>query len=174
MFRGVLALAVASVVIFACSVSQAAPPIEAYGRLPALEQVSLSPSGQRYAMIAVAGEARKLIVATIDDKPLLVAGLGAAKVRAIRWAGEDHLLIETSATVTLGMDFSIDREELYGVVAINVATGKLTPIFPPHGGIEPTVLRNYGARLINGQWFGFFDSTRNPLHAASLRADRHC
>ena len=169
MFRWVLALAFASVLSFASSDSQAAPPIEAYGRLPALEQVSLSPSGQRYAMIAVAGEARKLIVATIDDKPLLVAGLGKAKVRAIRWAGEDHLLVETSATVTLGMDFSVDREELYGVVAINVATGKLTPIFPAHGGIEPTVLRNYGARLINGQWFGFFAGiTMETNHSGDL------
>ena len=173
MFRVVLALAVAGVLSFACSVCQAAPPIEAYARLPALEKVSLSPSGQRYAMIAVAGEARKLIVATTDDKPLFVAGLGAAKVRAIRWAGEDHLLVETSATVTLGMDFSVDREELFGVVAINIATGKLTPIFPPHGGIEPTIFGNYGGRLINGQWFGFFGGITMEMNHAGDYALTH-
>ena len=156
MFRVVLALAVAGVLSFAGPISQAAPPLEAYGRLPALEQVSVSPSGQRYAMITVVGEARKLVVATSDDKPLLVAGLGDAKVRGIRWAGEDHVLVETSATVTLGMDFSVDREELFGVVAINVLTGKLTPIFPRNGAIEPTVIGTYGARLVDGQWFGFF------------------
>ena len=156
MFRGVLALAFAGVLSFAAWSASAAPPIEAYGKLPALEQVSLSPSGERYAMIAVVGETRRLLVATVDNKLLLSAVVGDAKVRGVYWAGEDHVLIKVSSTVSLGMDFTVDKAELFGVLAINVATKKLTPIFPAHGGIEPTVIGSYGVRQIKGQWYGYF------------------
>jgi hypothetical protein len=46
----------------------APPPVEAYGKQPATEQISLSPSGQRYAFVAVVGERRRLIAMTADGK----------------------------------------------------------------------------------------------------------
>ncbi len=138
------------------STSYAAPPIEAYGKLPAIEKVSLSPSGQRYAMIGVAGETRKLVVATVENKLLYATALGTAKVRGIRWAGEDHLLITVSSTVKLDADFTLEGGELASVVSLNVASGKLTPIFSMKQGIEPTIFHQYGDRLINGRWYGYF------------------
>jgi len=156
MVRGVLALVFAGALIFCADGAGAAPPVEAYGKLPAIEEVGLSPSGRRVAMIAVVGETRKLVVATLDGKVLLASNLGEVKVRGVSWAGEDHLLVTISATVTLGMDFSVFRQELSGVVAINVAAGKLMPIFPKDGPIEPPVFGEYGAREIGGKWYGYF------------------
>ena len=156
MFRGVLALAFVGALSFAALSASAAPPIEAYGKLPALEKVSLSPSGQRYALISVAGETRRLLVGTTDDKPLFAANLGNAKVRAIDWAGEDHLMVTISSTVALGLGFELDRQEFYSVVALNVVTRKMTPIFAPLGSIEPMTLGAYGSSEIEGKWFGYF------------------
>lgn len=155
-FRAVLALAAAGVLSVVGSSSSAAPPIEAYGKLPALENVILSPSGQRYAMIAVAGEARKLVVATVDNKLLYATALGSAKVRGLRWAGEEHLVISLSSTTNLGMDFGVNSLELDTVVSLNIPAGKLIPIFSLKQAIEPSVFGQYGDRLINGRWYGFF------------------
>ena len=76
----------------------AAPPIEAYGRLPGVERMSLSPGGENFATIAVAGEQRNLIVGTVSGKVLLAAGVGDAKIRRIHWVGDDHLLLSLTST----------------------------------------------------------------------------
>jgi dienelactone hydrolase len=156
MFRALLVLAMASAVCFAAGRSHAAPPIETYGKLPAQEKLTLSPSGQRYAMIGVVGETRRLIVATVDQKLLFATVLGTAKVRSIDWAGEDHVLITLSATVNLDADFSVKNLEMYRVVSVNIATGRLTAIFTPQKGIEAPVFGEYGVRYINHQWYGYF------------------
>src|SRR5882757_3979985 len=77
----------------------AAPPVEAYGHLPSVELIRLSPSGARYAFVAVAGESRKLVVATYDNKPLEATAVGDTKVRDLYWAAEGHVLLKTSATI---------------------------------------------------------------------------
>src|SRR5580658_7084264 len=80
MFRGFVALALAGLFLACASVCAAAPPVEAYARLPAMENVSLSPSGARYAYIIVDGDARKLVVATVDgNQALFASDVGKAK-----------------------------------------------------------------------------------------------
>lgn len=82
----------------------APPPIDAYGRLPAVEDVSLSPTGQRYAVITVVGGDRRLVAMTVDGSKVLFAGdLGKTKARAVEWADEDHLLVSLTATAKLGI-----------------------------------------------------------------------
>src|SRR5262249_37453763 len=76
------------------------PPPEAYGRLPAVEKMSLSPSGDRFAFIAVVGEARKLVVATADGQTVLFSGdVGNAKVLSVDWVGQDNLLVQVLHTM---------------------------------------------------------------------------
>jgi hypothetical protein len=48
----VLALGILCAVSTIDGADAAPPPIEAYGRLPAMNMVQLSPSGERYAFIA--------------------------------------------------------------------------------------------------------------------------
>jgi hypothetical protein len=40
--------------------AMAVPPLEAYGQLPAVELVRISPSGERIALIGVIGDERRL------------------------------------------------------------------------------------------------------------------
>jgi dipeptidyl aminopeptidase/acylaminoacyl peptidase len=136
----------------------AAPPIEAYGKLPGVENVKISPSGQRLAFIAAVGDDRKLLVTTADSKPLTSANVGAAKVRALEWAGEKYLLVTLTATVNIGLDFRVPVQELETVVVINADTGKDIQVFgAAHADkVANIVVGRYGSAQIDGRWYGFF------------------
>src|SRR5579863_7563395 len=110
MLRLVLVLAAAAVAFVAAAPARASPPIEAYGKLPGVEDVAMSPSGASYAFVALIGENRRLVAMSSAGEVLAVAEVGKAKVRRIWWAGEDHVLVEVSATVNLGMDFTVLRD----------------------------------------------------------------
>ena len=95
-------------------------PLETYGRLPNIEDVSLSPSGAYVAMIATDGDMRTVIVkATADGKLRAVSQAGKVKVRGVTWAGEDNLIIETSST-QLGFGVYGPRAERTVPVRINL------------------------------------------------------
>ena len=76
-----------------------AVPIEVYGRLPSLEEVSLSPDGSQIAFVRTTEDVRLIEVLSLSSRKV-TGGLrvGEQKVRSIRWADNDHLLVVTSAT----------------------------------------------------------------------------
>ena len=157
MFRLGLALVFAGVLLCAPKSQAAPPPVEAYGKLPALEDVSLSPSGQSIAMITVDGDKRVLVVAdTADNKPLYAMDVSSLKVIGVDWAGEDHLLVTISGTVPLGFDFAVSKAEFSGVLVVNVRTKKLFSVFEHHSQIAHVVAGTYGTADIGGHWYGFF------------------
>ncbi|RYD86837.1 MAG: hypothetical protein EOP61_36750 [Sphingomonadales bacterium] len=98
----------------------AAPPLDVYGRLPAIEMASISPSGKRVAMIGLVDNVRNLTVIE-DRKAISRTPLGDQKLRSMTWAGEGRLLLEMSTTVNLGIGFTADRTErsVYLVVPLN-------------------------------------------------------
>ncbi len=77
----------------------AAAPLEAYGRLPSVEQVAISPDGAAIASVVTDGERRNVAIESLPALKL-VGGLraGAGKVRDVRWAGRGHLLVTVSTT----------------------------------------------------------------------------
>jgi dienelactone hydrolase len=133
------------------------PAIEDYGRLPAMDHVNLSPSGDRYVYIASVRGKRRIVIATIDNKMLDSIDAGEAKVEGLEWAGEDHLLISTSHTVTLGNDPLLDRSEMGSVTVVNVNTRKAFGIFQDAGQVRvaPEVEGRYGYAQIDGHWYAF-------------------
>ena len=156
MFRLFATLVLACATLAAAS-ARAAPPIEAYGRLPAMENVSLSPSGARYAYVMVDGDARKLVAANVDgNQALFASDVGKAKVVGVYWAGDDHLLVEVTHTADLGPDFAFTRSELSAVIVINVTTGKAISIFRSEPAILNAVFGYNGVAQVNGRWYGYF------------------
>ena len=154
-----LALGVLLAILFAVAKPvSAAPPVEAYGKLPAITEVHLSPSGERYAFIATVGETRKLYIATIDNKPLDVTDIGDTKVREVSWAGDDHVLVASSATVNLGLDFNVGKDELDTVFVLTISTGKLFQVFghAHQREVANTVRGSFGTAQIDGHWYGWF------------------
>jgi dipeptidyl aminopeptidase/acylaminoacyl peptidase len=99
--RGLLALVVLGLAsaLAAPTASLAAPQIEAYGQLPSVQEMDLSPDGAHLAILAGAGAVRQLQIRNTSDMKLLrVVPVDKFKIRSLVWAGPDHLLILYSQT----------------------------------------------------------------------------
>src|SRR5205814_2028915 len=91
-------LLVVLTLVFTATAARAAP-LEAYGKLPSIEAVSLSPNGQELAFVVTNGEQRQIVVRELASGKILLRGLtGQVKVRGVQWAGDKHLIIVSSAT----------------------------------------------------------------------------
>lgn len=132
----------------------AAPPLEAYGRLPAMASARLSPSGDRYAYLGLDKGERKVVVRSVDGKPLAMAPIGEAKVRTLRWAGESHLLIGITKTYNRNMDWGL-AVELFNVLSLNIENGKQVWLLTD-GVRSNGISREYGLYEKDGQWWGVY------------------
>ena len=103
-------------------------PLEAYGRLPSLEIGAVSASGAQVAVVVTNGEERRIVVKDLDKNTVpLLATVGSAKVRDLRWAGDQHLILTTSSTQT-PLTVQADKSEWFFASDIDVPTKKLRPL----------------------------------------------
>jgi dipeptidyl aminopeptidase/acylaminoacyl peptidase len=123
--RGTLGRALAGALLYVAfvgsDVAAAANPVEVLGRLPSVEEVTVSPDGTRLAFIRTQGESRRLVVYSVAEKRVIaVVDAGAQKLRGLAWADANWLLLATSKTDS---PFGIggDRHELMQLRACNVA-----------------------------------------------------
>jgi dipeptidyl aminopeptidase/acylaminoacyl peptidase len=127
MYRGLkrVRCMAAAVVMFIVQAPAAwSAPLEAYGRLPTLENVVISPNGERLAFVTSLNEERTIALA--DLKGGKSGGLlraGRQKVRDLQWAGPSHLLITTSTKTFIPGLIGPDQE-YFGVQTYNVETRK--------------------------------------------------
>ncbi|WP_236611869.1 alpha/beta hydrolase family protein [Phenylobacterium zucineum] len=106
-----------------CATASAAP-LEAYGRLPNMEALSISPSGHALAMIVTNGERRVVAVQDLGQKKLVFRGdAGDTKVRQVMWAGDKHLVIVASTTAA-PMDILHSRREWLLGFVVDIESGK--------------------------------------------------
>ena len=129
--------------------AQAAPPLEVYGRLAAIEEVDISPDGKSLAYIMLDGDQRRLVVQTLDRKLIATAPAGTTKLRGLQWAGPDHLLISTSATANNAVVAS--KSEVGQVSAFNVRTKKFALLMERSN--EPS-FNSVGSILATGTFEG--------------------
>ncbi len=158
-----VALAVVGV-IGGVAPARAAPPLATYGRLPALEFVRLSPSGDKIAFVAVDGETRRLFVRKVGGDVMLVEKVGESKVRGLEWAGDDLVLVEASGTLKFGngildkWSYST-RAEIFMALVVNLKTKEISKVFHHQQAISlESVTGDYGLRQIDGRWYGFFQA----------------
>ncbi|HLZ74683.1 S9 family peptidase [Phenylobacterium sp.] len=128
-----------------------AAPLEAFGRLPSLEQVAMSPDGARVAIVWSDGVQRKLLLQnTGDHKVTAGVSLGVAKVRSVQWAGPQHLIITSSRTGTI-LGVMSPREEWRVAVDYNIEAGKLRPMLGDATDALNVVVAPPIVRTINGK-----------------------
>jgi dipeptidyl aminopeptidase/acylaminoacyl peptidase len=90
-------IAVAALLSVATAASAA--PLAAYGLLPQIEQVAISPDGSRLAIMKTKGEERTVEVHETETMKFIVsANVGSEKLRSITWADNDNLLFTISQT----------------------------------------------------------------------------
>jgi len=136
----------------------AAPPLDAYGNLPQFEFARISPSAGRIAMIGVNADHRQLVIAEAGTNKLIKAtAVGENKVRDLRWAGDEHLLVTVSATSPLLYDFGMERLELYGVLHVGLDAARPWSVFEHSDDIEHTVFGFDGAFAQDGHWSAYLE-----------------
>jgi dipeptidyl aminopeptidase/acylaminoacyl peptidase len=128
---GLFALAALSLALalVGSSTTSAAPPIEAYGQLPTVQEMDLSPDGEHLAVLAGDGAGRRIqILSTSDLNMLATAPLDTLKVRGMMWAGPNHLIILYSQTADvwglknpsrewlLGADYDLKLNQYYPLI----------------------------------------------------------
>lgn len=148
--RALLTLAIAPAVAHA-----APPPLEAYGDLPGVEDMAISPAGN-FATLANIGGVRRIVAVAPDGKIMISAPAGDAKVRGLDWADDDILLVTNSATVSLGPDFVASKYELTGTVIVSTSSAKSQLVFSSTKSIASTTRGRYGIRNLNGAAVGYF------------------
>lgn len=76
--------------------SAAPPPASAFGRLPAIQDAAISADGTKIAILSAQGDRRMMSISPIDGAQAISVDLGRAEVRSVRFAGNDHLLVNAS------------------------------------------------------------------------------
>ena len=108
-----LSLCINGLVLFAASASRSAP-LEAYGQLPSLENLTISPDGSELAYVTDAAGERTVVIFSINSSKVVeTLGAGEEKVRDLRWADNDRLLITTSRTALMGGLVGPKREYVF-------------------------------------------------------------
>jgi dipeptidyl aminopeptidase/acylaminoacyl peptidase len=162
MFRRVWVLA--AMAVLAASAVRAAP-LEVYGKLPAIEEMIISPDGARLASIRTDGEHRTVRIETIADHKIQhVIQVGDTKLRGLLWAGPEHLIILRSSTSGIAT-FDGPRAEFLFAIDYNVATGAAHPLMDDASGSLNTIFAEPEVRTVGGkpvlfvQGIRFEDST---------------
>jgi dipeptidyl aminopeptidase/acylaminoacyl peptidase len=154
--------ACAAVLAFACLAvggpARAQPPLEAYGSLPSIEDMVLSPSGKAFAFVSVEGETRRLFIRTVAGGLVHTANLGDMKIRQLVWAGNDHLLIFLGQAMHLPHRVEITPYEIVSVVSMDIRTGHTVRVFADKGQAQGQVYGYYGSGEADGRWYGYFRS----------------
>lgn len=132
------------------------PPLAAYGALPGVESMSLSPDGKAHAAITRVNETRLFVM--FDDTGKIRASMpvGDAKIRSVRWASPTIALVTLSSTQNLGPDFVQSKVELHGAARIAMDGQKPELIFARDNSMARAVWGNYGTRTIEGKAVAFF------------------
>jgi dienelactone hydrolase len=97
----------------------APPPAAAFGRLPIVQEVRISPDGRRLAIANFQAGKGSVGIAAIDGKDLVAARLGEVEVNKLQWLTDDYLLAEVTYPEKLG----VRTVEIQRVVVIWAADG---------------------------------------------------
>ena len=132
------------------------PDLALYGRLPQIEDVTISPDGSKLAVIMTDGEERLLAVRQLDGK--ILAGVKAAKtkLRDVLWAGEDHvIMLSTQTAIVYGLQGPA-REYLMAV-DFNLITRKQSLLLRSQPDSMNVILDRPMIRMIDGQPVAFVE-----------------
>jgi dipeptidyl aminopeptidase/acylaminoacyl peptidase len=123
-----LGIILAAAVLAAAGAAEAAP-LEAYGKLAAMENVAISPDGTKVAFAQVVNGRQAIVVDQLN--PGAVIGEMPPtdqKVRGLKWADNTHLLvIKSRSGYTIGVESSFNEWLL--VYSFDIAKKKVTPLF---------------------------------------------
>lgn len=151
-----------------------AAALEAYGRLPLIEEARISPDGAMIAFAVTDGENRTILIRRLSDGAVLARiAAGDHKLRDVSWAGSAYLIYTTSRTAA-PVDFSGPRREMWLSVVYDLATGAQRGLMEDAPGAMNTVYGHPRIRLIDGDLHAIvegvdFEGNRGRLSLFRIR-----
>ncbi|HUQ51080.1 MAG TPA: hypothetical protein VM692_02590, partial [Gammaproteobacteria bacterium] len=119
--------------------ADAATPLEAYGALPTVENIVISPDGTRLAFVRTQGEERFVAVVSLaTGETLAGARAGDVKLRSIEWAGDGHVLMVGSVTKDVTW-LSGGKTEWSLLSVLDVGANTVTAV-PKQGADNPNII----------------------------------
>lgn len=130
------------------------PPLEAYGALPFVSDVDLSPDGQSFAAIVNMDGRSLLLVQEIESgERRLAMDISEDKQRGVSFFGNDYLILRSSLTTRANN--ARDDYEYSGAVSIHIETQeseqllyRTRDLHPRQGGLGRMVGRNTAENLV--------------------------
>jgi hypothetical protein len=114
--------------------AQEPPPVEAYGRLPGVTDVAISPDGRHLAMLGYSNNQNAFRVVNLETGATVYGSTaqGASKLRGVGWASDEHALfylsetLDTSRVLPFGLRFrgNPGQLEYWRVGAHSLRTGR--------------------------------------------------
>ena len=115
------------------------PAIEIYAGSPLVDQIALSPNGQRIAIVTQKGDEKMLLHYDIANPAPRSIAIGQAKVRDLFWGDNDHVILLDSQTKALA-GFAGYRHEFFLARSINIDTAQIATLFNNMGGFYNVVM----------------------------------
>ena len=133
-------------------------PLSVYGHLPNVEQVEISPDGQKLALSITDGEKRMVLIREVAEggKLLQALNFGDTKLRGLQWAGPDHVLVTTSSTAQ-PMGLTGPKREYWMAFDFNLVTRKQTLLMKDQEDAMNVVLGAPDVRFIDGAPYAFVE-----------------
>ncbi len=129
--------------------AQAQVDLDAFGQLPVIQFVRISPNGQKVASVRRIKGKQALVVQDLAGGEPAVIGLGDHKVRGVRWANDEYAMVTVSATDRVrgfGSKF-----EMSGVYSVDVNSGAITPLMNNN---RDTAIQISISRVLATDWQG--------------------
>jgi len=124
-----------------------AAPLEAYGRLPSLEDAALSPDGSSIAFVSTSQDQRLMLIYSLRERRVLGrVRIGDVKLRSIEWADDAQLLVTTSLTY-LPWGLSGPKQEWFMMQSIDLHQHKVHPLLQAEHDLQ-TMNVVWGAPMI--------------------------
>jgi dipeptidyl aminopeptidase/acylaminoacyl peptidase len=160
---------VIAAVLVATAAHAAPPPLTAYGRLPAISAVALSPTGERFALAAADPNGGwNVIVRTAAGAPVAAVVFKVANIRRLEFAGDDELLIFETALSDTDRWLREPGFERTDVMVFNIKTRTSYLMLQDSGVVRRQVFGWGGVGQAGGRWYAYIGAV--PVSAnRSLR-----
>lgn len=144
-------------------------PFEAYGRLPSLSNVAISPSGSYIALVKIVNGDRMLYVLSLTGSaPKGACKVAEGKLRGITWADDDHVLMVISTTSGPPMEFTGSKSEWAMLICYDINENKVYNLLTVDKSFHEFALNNIigtpSIRRINGETIVFVEGVYVQHH----------
>lgn len=104
--------------------ASAPPPVEAFGRIPQITEVELSPNGKLVAWADNSAATQRVVVVNLEARKVMrtLEVDPTMKLRWITWADEETILVDLSRTHAL-LDRETSRYEFFRTIAADISGG---------------------------------------------------